>query len=436
MNRALIDYNPETEVFEAAAPALAASAAVNLGDLDQTALAVGLLSVTNETELDRFLDRLMDRTAQAAGIRIRKSVAQELKDILRISVVNAMPQASRVPALRTVSGEQAAENGAKFVQVASRFFGLELEGLSPEDQELEIAKSFVRFAYEAAKIAAAAPPQWPAQTAAKIAAMKAAKELAPGLLRKLATTQSKSLSKITSRRSHASTLVEEINMHDIDRTQMELESEAPNFETEEFEYEEESEEEFEEEYGESMLNEAEELELASELLGVGSEAELDQFLGNVIKSLARKAGKVISSPLGKSVGRMLKGVAGKLVPIAGGALGGMVGGPLGAKIGSGLASAAGSALGLEAETLEQEDLEFEGAKQFARLAADTVQKAIDAPTSADPKAVAKTAVVSAVKKYAPGLINGAQSSAASASRQRGRSGRWLRRGNSIVLLGV
>jgi hypothetical protein len=192
MNRALIDYNPETELFEAATPALAASAVGNLSDVDQAELAVDLLNVANETELDRFIDRLMHRTSQAVGGRIREPVAQGLKDIFRTSAAKAMPQAARTPALRTVSGERAAENGARFAQVASRFFGLELEGLSPEDQELEIAKAFVRLAYEAVKNAAAMPARLPAQTAAQLAAMKAAKKLAPGLLRKLAGTESKS----------------------------------------------------------------------------------------------------------------------------------------------------------------------------------------------------------------------------------------------------
>lgn len=222
-------------------------------------------------------------------------------------------------------------------------------------------------------------------------------------------------------------------MHDIDRTQMEYTSELPGFQSEQFEY---GEQEWAgETYGETVLTEADEIQLASELLGVTSEAELDQFLGSLIKKVGSVAGKIIRSPIGQAVGGVLKGVAKKALPLAGGAIGGYFGGPLGAKIGSGLASAAGSALGLEAEALEQEDREFEGAKQFVRVAADTVKRAAAAPAAADPRAVAQAAAVAAAKKFAPGLV-GAAGPIAGAVTGRGQAGRWLRRGTKIVLFGV
>lgn len=132
------------------------------------------------------------------------------------------------------------------------------------------------------------------------------------------------------------------------------------------------------------------------------------------------------------MGGVLKGVAKKALPLAGGALGEFVGGPLDAKIGSDVASAAGRAVGLEYESMEQEDQEFEGAKQFVRLAADTVKKASAAAPGSDPRAVAQSAAVSAARKLAPGLLKKA---GAAASRS-GQSGRWTRRGNKIVLHGA
>src|SRR5690606_14676504 len=113
--------------------------------------------------------------------------------------------------------------------------------------------------------------------------------------------------------------------------------------------------------------------------------------------------------------------------------------PLGAKIGSGLAKAAGGALGLEAETMEQEELEFEGAKQYVRLAAETVKKAASAPAGADPRTVAQNAAVAAAKKLAPGLLGasqGARGGASGAASRGGQSGRWTRRGTTIVLHGA
>lgn len=229
-------------------------------------------------------------------------------------------------------------------------------------------------------------------------------------------------------------------MHDIDRTQMEYTSELPGFQSEQFEYGEYGEygesEWTGETLGESVLSEADEVQLAGELLAVTNEAELDRFLGDFIKKVGSVAGKVIRSPIGQAVGGVLKGVAKKALPLAGGAIGGYFGGPLGAKIGSGLASAAGSALGLEAEALEQEDREFEGARQFVRVAADTVKKAAAAPANMDPRAAAQAAAIAAAKKFAPGLVGAAAGPIAGAMTGRGQSGRWLRRGTKIVLFGV
>src|SRR5437660_717781 len=107
-----------------------------------------------------------------------------------------------------------------------------------------------------------------------------------------------------------------------------------------------------------VFSEAEVTELSGELLGITNEAELDRFLGDVIRKAGQALGKVVRSPIGQAVGGWLKGAAKSALPLAGGALGGLVGGPLSAKIGSGLASAAGSAFGIEAE-MSQEDRESE-----------------------------------------------------------------------------
>lgn len=237
-------------------------------------------------------------------------------------------------------------------------------------------------------------------------------------------------------------------MHDIGQTQMEYNQEQSGFETgfeagfetEQFGY---PQGEWEGESGEfgGLLSEADEMELANELLGVSNEEELEQFLGDFIKKAARAAGKVIRSPVGKAIGGVLKGVAKKALPLAGGAIGGFFGGPLGAKIGSGLASAGGKALGLEAE-MEQEDREYEGARQFVRLAADTVKKAASAPANADPRSIAQSAAIAAAKQFAPGLLGsggarGGISGATGRGQQgRGQQGRWMRRANKIVLYGV
>lgn len=259
-------------------------------------------------------------------------------------------------------------------------------------------------------------------------------------------------------------------MHDIDRTTLEFGQEM-GYEGEQFEF---GQGEWGGETG--LLSEAEEMELANELLSVTNEAELEQFLGGFLKKAANFAGNVIRSPVGQAVGGVLKGVAKKALPLAGGALGGYFGGPLGAKIGSGLASAAGSALGLEAEgELTGEDREFEGARTFVRLAADTVKGAAQA-RGGDPRAIAQQAATAAARKHAPGLLAKGGGQCAPQGRGMGRggasamqggtgagnsgayggpyggasggsnggasggasggSGRWARQGRNIILYGV
>jgi uncharacterized protein (DUF697 family) len=241
-------------------------------------------------------------------------------------------------------------------------------------------------------------------------------------------------------------------MHDIDRTTLEFGQEMSGFEAEQFEFEQDEWSGEGEQQG--LLSESDEMELANELLSVTNEAELEQFLGSFLKKAASLAGKVIKSPIGQAVGGVLKGVAKKALPLAGGAIGGYFGGPLGARIGSGLASAAGSALGLEGEGVANEDREFEGARQFVRLAADTINRAASAG-GGDPRAIAQAAAIAAARQYAPALLSrGGQGGPMTAMGQqtparpqgygnqgygnqvRNHSGRWVRQGRRIVIYGA
>jgi hypothetical protein len=163
--------------------------------------------------------------------------------------------------------------------------------------------------------------------------------------------------------------------------------------------------EWETEYGPpvgGVFNEAQEAQLAEQLLELESEQEFEQFLGDLFKKVGGAIGGFIKSPVGQALGGVLKNVAGKLLPMAGQALGGMLG-PAGGQIGSQLASAAGSAFGLsEVEVGEQE---FEAAQTFVRLASDAIKNAAQAPPNANPHAVAQQAVAQAAQVHAPGLLS-------------------------------
>jgi hypothetical protein len=196
---------------------------------------------------------------------------------------------------------------------------------------------------------------------------------------------------------------------------------------------------YNEAYGETegFFNEADEMELAAELLSVSSEEELDQFLGGLFKKVARGIGKVIKSPAFKPLGGILKGIAKQALPLAGGALGSLIPIPgVGTALGTAVGSAAGNMFGLELEGLSGEDQEFEVARRFVRLAGDAAQEVASAPANAAPPQVAQNAMVNAAEKHAPGLLTAPNAQARGRQGQAKHTGRWIRRGKTIILFGL
>jgi hypothetical protein len=154
------------------------------------------------------------------------------------------------------------------------------------------------------------------------------------------------------------------------------------------------------------LPEAEEMALAAEMLEITNEAELDRFLGGLIRNVGRTLGGIVRSPIGRAIGGVLRPLAKAALPIAGRALGTFVGGPVGGLVGGQLASAAGNLFGLELEGLSPEDREFEVARRFVKFASATTKNALSAPATANPTAVAKAAATAAARRLAPGLLRG------------------------------
>lgn len=228
-------------------------------------------------------------------------------------------------------------------------------------------------------------------------------------------------------------------MHDIDRNQLEDSAELENYE---YELYEDGEGEWNAET--DVFSETQAMELAAGLLEVSSEDELDRFLGDLIKKAGRAAGQFVKSPVGKQLGGLLKGAAKKALPMVGRAVGGYFGGERGAKIGSQVASTAGRIFGLELEGLSQEDQEYETAKSFVQFAGTAAKNAALASPSANPRTVAQSAVQTAARQLAPGLLRagpaaipGSGANAVCPTCGSGaRSGRWMRRGRKIILFGT
>ena len=450
-------------------------------EIDEVELAAELLSVSNEAELEQFLGSLIRRAGSAVGSFVRSPVGQALGGVLKNAARQALPIVGGAIG-SAVGGQTGGRLGQQLATTAGRVFGLELEGLSAEDQEFEAARRFVRFAGAAAGRAAMAPRGASPMQAAQAAARGAAGRYAPGLLRGAGPrgfrarrgrrgfprrfagyggvfgadpvqTQEPDFGdggdsglgapgsaggdysaepagrwlrrgrQIIVFNCLRQASAKESQMHDLDRTQLES---VGAYETDEFNYE-------DQElpggtFGEGPFGETEVNELAMELMSVQSEEELDQFLGGLLKKAGRAVGGFIKSPVGKALGGVLKGVAKKALPMVGGALGSLIPIPgVGTAVGSALGKAVSNAL--ETEGIVGEDQEFEMARRFVQIAGTAAQQAASAPPTQSPQATAVRAVRAAVQQ--------ATGAAGAAGGMRGAaSGRWFRRGRKIVLVGV
>jgi hypothetical protein len=166
-------------------------------------------------------------------------------------------------------------------------------------------------------------------------------------------------------------------------------------------YEGEGGRETEAEYEGEDESEALEYELTNQLLAVRNEAELDQFLGGLIKS----AGTFLNSGVGKAVGGVLKNVAKAALPVAGAALGSALLPGVGTALGGKLGSLAGGLLEVgETETMSEDEAEFEAAHRFVEFGRATSRNAGLASPRVPPNIVARAAAVAAARKHAPGLV--------------------------------
>jgi len=203
--------------------------------------------------------------------------------------------------------------------------------------------------------------------------------------------------------------------------------------------------------GEYESESSTELESAARLLEVRDEAELDRFIGDLFSSAVGAARNFAGSPTGKALGGIVKKATKEALPVVGRGIGGWLS-PDYADTGARAGQAVGDLLGLELEGLSNEDREFETARALIRFARTACRNAAQAPPGAPPQEVARRAAVAAARQHAPGLLAGATSStpapSGSAARTSGRpaaagdpshrsaarSGRWIRQGNSIVIL--
>ena len=175
MKRMLLGYSPDLDVFDDEPRQAGGDRAA--GDAGGSALALEALSTERAAalldslhvrRLPTWIARRLSRAAAAAGGDLDEPLKHELVRRLAGLAPRALP----------VGGPLTPDATAR----AARLFALELEGLSTEDQEFELARRFAQWTTEAAARAARLPAGLEPARAAQMALASAAQRSAPGWL--------------------------------------------------------------------------------------------------------------------------------------------------------------------------------------------------------------------------------------------------------------
>lgn len=220
-------------------------------------------------------------------------------------------------------------------------------------------------------------------------------------------------------------------MHDLDRQQLEHYEQT----------------ELVGEHGTGELTETQEMELAAQFLEIASEAELEEFLGDLFQRAKAVAGDAYSAAsrayksdlVQKQVLPTLKTVGRTVIPLAVSTGVNYLAPGHGAEAGRAAKQLTDYWLREELEGLSGEDREFELARSYVRFAMDALQRALDAPPRVPGPVAAQIAVTEAAREHAPGLVpvvpqlvnGGAARGAANGAEP--SSGRWVRQGSSIAI---
>jgi uncharacterized protein (DUF697 family) len=141
-------------------------------------LAGRLLEVSGEEELEDFLGSLVRSATSAARSFAGSAAGQALGGVLKNAARQVLPQVGGI-----VGSAFGGSTGSQLGTAAGRWLGsrFELEAISQEDREFEVARAFVRTAQDAARIAARGGQLPPVQAATQAVATAAGRHL-PGLV--------------------------------------------------------------------------------------------------------------------------------------------------------------------------------------------------------------------------------------------------------------
>ena len=373
-------------------------------EVEEMEYAANLLEVADEAELNDLVGSLLNKAGESIGSVLNRPMSYALGGYLRRVISQAVPGIGP-----TVDGYLVPASGSAVGRrrgsPAGQMLGLELEGLSAEDQEFEIARRLVRLIGAAAQKAAEIAPGVDVHSATRQAALAAARKHAPGLLR-----GGIRLPHFLRQAGYDGEAAEP-------ETNMEADAKVV-----------------------TPFGEVQELELAAELMEVGDEDELDQFIGKLLKRAGQAGGAVLKTAIGQEVGGLIKGAIKKALPSAGAALGGDFTRGAGGAAHRRLAEQRGDVFGLDREATEAEDQKFEMARQVVRFAGSAATRAARMPHTVLAHAAARAAVSGAARHHLPELLRPLVAVAPGTNAHAGcgcssnRSGRWVRGGAQIVVL--
>lgn len=412
----LADYEPQLEFEESLSESdfpFGTTPGI-LSESEELELAAEFLELSDEGEFEEFLGgSIFSALKKAADSSVGQAIGRIVKNVAH----TALPAAATAFAT-SIGGPLAGVAAGKLTQGLEDAIGLEMEGMSREDRELEIARRFIRFAVHAiANAFEGDDPHADPEEIAHQAAVEAARDFAPGLIISAAPSEGSSKrrapgSVVTTGsfppeypRQTSSSLRTGDNMnHDIDHTEAGFNRE--------------------EEYATGhrrrpVLNEEEHMSLVSDLMKVNDQKELGMFLRGAIHSITNAVGQ-ISPRAARALEVELANAARHLLP------------PSGAS---------------EAESPEmEEERDWETANTMVKLATESVERLAAMPQDGDPNRVAKHVVVKAAGVHAPHLVpllrgehNGKPHCGCQQHHHHGQSrpsGHWYRQGDRIVLEGI
>ncbi|MGV9947012.1 hypothetical protein [Rhodococcus aetherivorans] len=146
-------------------------------------LAMELLEITSEEELDQFLGKLARSVVRGAGKFIRSPIGKALGGVLKSVAKAGLPMVGGAigsfiaPGVGTALGSKLGSMASKLLEAE------EAEMLGEDEAEEEAARRYVRFARAAYRNASRTPRSVPPQVAVRAATVGAARVYAPTLLR-------------------------------------------------------------------------------------------------------------------------------------------------------------------------------------------------------------------------------------------------------------